>query len=98
MILISTLTGFLSGFMFILYKYYSSKDLFWNDLDSTVHAHGVICSSASIIFSIISIIFNTLLLLKFSRNNAVVLVVLLNYIIFFIINGQLLLYIFGWIL
>ncbi len=98
MILISVLAAFLSGFMFILYKYCSSKDLFWNELDSTVHAHGVIYSYASIIFSIISIIFNTLLLLKFGKNNSVILVVLLNYIIFFIINGQLLLHIFGWIL
>ena len=94
----SILLAVLSLCLFGLYKYCSLNDVFWDDLNSTLHVVGVYASFTSFLLSVMGLVFSFLLFFKFGAKNMIIIAALINLFIFFAINGQFLIYILGWLL
>jgi len=84
---ISRVVGILSWFLYAIYEFCRKDKSFWEDINSSIHIIGKNSIDAAGVLSIIGVVLSTIILIKYKNTKSILLNTLLNYSIFLIIIG-----------
>jgi len=79
---LSMLAGILSWILYAVYFFCSKENVFWENLNSTIHTVGVNAMNLAAILSIAGVILSTIILVKFKTTKYILLNIIVNYSIF----------------